>query len=86
MEQKNRIRICGHARFDYDEIIELSDEGLKGFRNRLNLAKKNGDQGIDNCLGEDYGDAEPIDREFSNWSAELIDDNDSIIEHLDCLE
>lgn len=79
----NRIRICGQIRHSYEQVIELSDKELIEFRDLLNIAKKRGDQAVDDYLGESYGDTDPTDWQCDEWSAELIDDNDSIIEFLD---
>lgn len=80
---KHRIRIGGQLLQNHEQIIELSDEDLKGFRKRLNAAKNKGDQAINDFLGEDYGDTDPIDWEYNEWSAELLNDDDSVIECLD---
>lgn len=85
MGQKlHRIRIGGQIRQRHEQVIELSDEDLKGFIERLDAAKSKGDQAISDCLGEDYGDTDPVDWEYDEWSAELLDDNGSVIRHLDC--
>ena len=79
----NRIRICGQITHRYEQIIERSDEELKGLREELNIAKNKGDQAINDYLGEDYGDTDPVDWKCNEWSAELIDANGQIIESLD---
>lgn len=86
MAQKHRVRISGQTRCEYDQIIELTDEELDGFRKGLDVAKNKGDQAINIFLGEDFGDGDPIDYEYDEWSAELIDDNGSVIEHLDYID
>lgn len=80
---KHRIRISGRIIQDHEQIIELSDEDLKEFRQRLNAAIRKGDKAIDDYLGEEFGDTDPINWEHDEWSAELINDNGSVIEHLD---
>lgn len=80
----NRIRICGKIINRHEQIIELSDDELQEFRNDLDCIKRDGDQVINDFLGNLYGDTDPIDWECDNWSAELIDDNNHIIEYLDC--
>lgn len=80
----NRIRICGQIINNYEQIIELSDKELIEFRKELNIVKnKHKDQAIDDFLGENYGDNEPINWECREWSATLIKDDDSTIEFLD---
>ena len=79
----NRVRICGEIFNRYEQTIELSDEELQEFRTNLNYIKENGDQAIDNFLGNMYGDIDPIDWECNEWSAELVDDKGFVIESLD---
>ena len=82
-KKTHRIRICGQTHNNHEQTIELSDEELLEFRKQLDAMKEKGDQAIDNYLGEQYGDTDPIDWEYSEWSAELLGDNDSVIENLD---
>ena len=82
-ETKHRIRISGQSRNNYEQTIELSDEELLKFRKHLDAAKENGDQAIDDHLGEQYANTDPIDWQYGEWSAELLGDNDSVIENLD---
>ncbi len=79
----NRIRICGENTNRYEQIIELTNEELQQFRNNLNHAENKVEQAINDFLGEYGRDTEPIDWQYNEWSADLVDDNGSIIESLD---
>lgn len=81
--KKHRICISGQIKQQHEIIFKLSDEQLIEFRKQLNIARTKGDQAIDNFLGENYGDTEPINTEYYEWSAHLVGDKDSVIEHLD---
>ena len=82
-KKTHRIRVCGQTHNNYEQIIELSDEELLEFRKHLDAKKEAGDQAIDDYLGEQYGDTDPVVWTYNEWSAELLGDDDSVIENLD---
>lgn len=79
----NRIRISGTVINRYEQVIELTNGELIKFRRWLNGVKLKGDQAIDDCLGDNYADVDPIDADNAEWSAELIDNDNKVIEYLD---
>lgn len=82
-ENINRIRIAGMVINHYEQIIEMSDGELTKFRGHLCSAKSVGDKAIDNFLSDSFADNEVVDSDSVEWSAELIDGDDKVIDHLD---
>lgn len=85
----NRVRICGEITNRHDRTIEMSDEEFKKFRDELDrLKKQEADpdaltNGINDFLGENFGDTDPLDWAYNEWSADLVGDDGKIIESLD---
>jgi hypothetical protein len=79
----NRIRIFGEVTHSYEQIVELSDEELREFRDKLDGLGKKGWKEIDVFLAKDYADINPTGSSCGEWSAELVDQNDKLIEVLD---
>jgi len=78
----NHIRISGEIIQKYEQIIELSDEDLQKFRNDLKRKGEPGSQAVDDFLGENYGNNDPLDWQYDYWSAQLIDGDGMMIEEI----